>query len=63
MFDGGPAQLVATLPAASVGPQLAALDDQGRAGLLAAAEAALGPFLHNGRVHSEAASHVIRATR
>ena len=63
MFDGGPAQLVATLPAASVGPQLAALDDQGRTGLLAAAESALGPLLHNGRVHSEAASHVIRATR
>jgi len=59
----GPAQLVATLPAASVGPQVAALDDQGRASLLAAAEEALGPFLDNGRVHSEAASHVIRATR
>jgi len=42
VFDGGPAQLVATLPAASVGPQVAALDDQGRASLLAAAEEALG---------------------
>jgi hypothetical protein len=63
VFDGGPAQLVATLAAASVGPQVAALDDQGRARLLAAAEEALGSFLHDGRVHSEAASHVIRATR
>jgi SAM-dependent methyltransferase len=63
VFDGGPAQLVATLQAASVGPQVAALDDAGRARLLAAAEEALSSFLHEGRVHSEAASHVIRATR
>jgi SAM-dependent methyltransferase len=62
-FDGGPAQLVATLAAASVGPQVAALDDEGRAALLAAAEAALTPFLHNGEVRSEAATHIVRATR
>ena len=62
-FEGGSAQLVATLPAASVGPQIAALDDQGRAALLAAAEAALTPFLHDGAVESEAATHIVRATR
>jgi SAM-dependent methyltransferase len=61
-FEGGPAQLVATLAAASVGPQVAALDDQGRAALLAAAEAALTPFLHNGEVRSEAATHIVIAT-
>jgi SAM-dependent methyltransferase len=63
VFDGGPAQLVATLQAASVGPEVAALDDRGRARLLAAAEEALRSFLHDGRVHSEAASHVVLATR
>jgi SAM-dependent methyltransferase len=62
-FEDGPAQLVATLPAASVGPQVAALDDRGRAALLAAAEAALEPFVRNGEVHSEAATHTVRATR
>lgn len=63
VFEGGPPQLVATLSAASVGPQVAALDAKGRADLLAAAEAALEPFLHEGELRSEAASHIVLATR
>lgn len=63
IFEGGPPQLVATLSVASVGPQVAALDAQGRADLLAAAEAALEPFIHEGELHSEAASHIVVATR
>ena len=63
VFEGGPPQLVATLSAASVGPQVAALDAQGRAHLLAAAKAALEPFMRNGELHSEAASHIVLATR
>jgi hypothetical protein len=61
VFEGGPAQLTATLAAAPVGPQVAALDHHGRVALLAAAEAALGPFLHDGELHSEAATHIIVA--
>lgn len=63
VFEGGPAQLVATLSAASVGPQVAALDADGRASLLAAAEAALAPFEHAGELHSEAATHIVVAVR
>jgi SAM-dependent methyltransferase len=63
VFEGGPAQLVATLPAASVGPQVAALDADGREALLAAAEAALKPLLHDGQVRSEAATHIVVAVR
>ncbi|HEV7686206.1 MAG TPA: hypothetical protein VGQ80_06525, partial [Acidimicrobiia bacterium] len=64
VFDGGPAQIVATLQAAAVGPQVAALDDRGRADLLAAAEEALAPLLDDvGGVRSEAASHIVVATR
>jgi SAM-dependent methyltransferase len=63
VFDGGPPQLVATLSATSVGPQVATLDGKGRADLLAAAEAALEPFLKDGEVRSEAASHIVVATR
>ncbi|MEW6472120.1 MAG: methyltransferase domain-containing protein [Actinomycetota bacterium] len=63
VFEGGPPQLVATLSAASVGPQVAALDAGGRADLLAAAEAALKPFVHDGELRSEAASHIVRAIR
>ncbi|MCA1843226.1 MAG: class I SAM-dependent methyltransferase [Actinobacteria bacterium] len=63
VFEGGPAQLVATFAAASVGPQVAALDEAGRAALLAAAETRLAPFLRNGEVHSEAATHIVRAIR
>jgi SAM-dependent methyltransferase len=63
VFENGPAQVVATLSAASVGPQVAALDTHGRADLLAAAEAALEPFMRDGEVHSEAASHIVRAIR
>lgn len=63
VFEGGPAQLVATLPAASVGPQVAALDAAGRAALLAAAEAALAPLVHDGEVRSEAATHIVVAVR
>jgi SAM-dependent methyltransferase len=63
VFENGPAQVVATLSAASVGPQVAALDAKGRAELLAVAEANLAPFLRDGKVHSEAASHIVRAIR
>ena len=63
VFEGGPPQLVATLSAASVGPQVMALDAQGRAALLAAAEAALAPFRHGDELRSEAASHIVLATR
>ncbi len=62
-FEGGAAQLVATLAAASVGPQVAALDADGRAALLACAEAALAPFQSNGELHSEAATHIVVAAR
>ncbi|MGH9008235.1 MAG: class I SAM-dependent methyltransferase [Acidimicrobiia bacterium] len=63
VFEGGPAQLAATLSAASVGPQVAALDAEGRAALLAAAEAALAPFVHDGELHSEVATHIVVAVR
>jgi hypothetical protein len=64
VFEGGPSQLVATLVAASVAPEVAALGEQGRADLVAATATALGPLLHDdGAVYSEAASHVVRATR
>jgi hypothetical protein len=56
VFEGGAAQLVATLQTASVGPQVAALDADGRAALLACAEAALAPFQHGGELRSEAAT-------
>ena len=42
LFEGGPAQLVATLPAASVGPQLAALDAAGRLSLAGLGGGGLG---------------------
>jgi SAM-dependent methyltransferase len=63
VFEGGAAQLAATLPAASVGPQIAALDAEGRAALVAAAEAALEPLVHDGELHSEAATHIVVAVR
>jgi len=63
VFEGGPAQLVSTLPAASVGPQIVALDADGRSALLAAAEAALAPFKYDGELHSEAATHIVLAAR
>jgi SAM-dependent methyltransferase len=63
VFEGGPAQLVATLSAASVGPQVAALDAAGRAALLSAAEATLAPLVHDGQMRSEAATHIVVAVR
>ena len=63
VFEGGPAQLVATLAVASVGPQVAALDAAGRSALLDAAHAALAPLLHDGQVRSEAATHIVVAVR
>jgi SAM-dependent methyltransferase len=63
IFEGGPPQLVATLSATSVGPQVAALDAKGRAALMASAEAALEPFVYEGALHSQAASHIVLATR
>lgn len=63
VFEGGPPQLVATLSATAIGPQVMALDAKGRADLLAAAEAALSPFAQDGGLHSEAASHIVVATR
>ena len=61
VFEGGPAQVTATLAAAPVGPQVAALDHDGKAALLAAAETALAPFVRNGELHSEAATHIVVA--
>jgi SAM-dependent methyltransferase len=61
VFEGGPSQVTATLAAASVGPQVAALDAEGRAALLAAVEAAVEPLVHNGELHSEAATHIVVA--
>jgi SAM-dependent methyltransferase len=64
VFDGGAAQLLGTLPAASVAPQVAALDAQGRADLLAAAEEALKPLRRDdGGVYSELATHIVLASR
>ena len=63
VFEGGAAQLAATLSTTSLGPQIATLDAAGRAELLAAAEAALQPFLYNGELHSEAATHIVVAAR
>ena len=63
VFEGGAAQLAATLPAASVGPQVAALDAEGRAALVAAAEATLEPLVRDGALHSEAATHIVVAVR
>ena len=61
MFEGGAPQLVATLGAAAVAPQVAALDDAGRARLLSAAEETLAPMIDGGAIRSEAASHVLLA--
>ena len=63
VFEGGPAQLVATLPTASVAPQVAALEKKGRDDLLAATTKTLASLLHDGAVRSEMAAHVVRATR
>jgi hypothetical protein len=63
VFEGGPEQLVATLPTASVAPQVAALDKKGRDDLLAATTKTLASLLHGGAVRSEMAAHVVRATR
>lgn len=62
VFDGGPAQILGTLPAASIGPQVAALDAQAKADLLAAAEEALRPLVRDGRVESELATHIVSAS-
>jgi SAM-dependent methyltransferase len=63
VFEGGPGQLLATLPTASVAPQVAALDKKGRDDLLTATTKTLASLLHNGGVRSEMAAHVVRATR
>ena len=63
VFKGGPTQLVATLPTASVAPQVASLDKAGRDELLAATAKALAPLMHDGAVRSEMAAHVVHATR
>jgi SAM-dependent methyltransferase len=63
VFGGGPAQLVATLPTASVATKVASLDREGRDHLLAATAEALAPLLRDGAVRSEMAAHVVRATR
>jgi len=62
-FEGGPGQLVATLPTAAVAPQVAALDARGRDDLLAAVTEALQPLLHDGAVRSQMAAHVVLARR
>jgi len=63
VFEGGPSQLLATAGAAVVGPLIAALDERGRADLLAAATEALAPLTDAGAVRSELASHVVTARR
>ncbi|HYT37994.1 MAG TPA: hypothetical protein VEN99_00715, partial [Acidimicrobiia bacterium] len=62
-FEGGAAQLTASLAVTSIGPLVAALDERGRAELVDAVEAALGPYLHDGCARSETTSHIARATR
>jgi SAM-dependent methyltransferase len=61
IFEGGVPQLVATLAAASVAPQVAALDDAGRTRLRHAAEETLASMIDRGAVRSEAASHFLLA--
>jgi SAM-dependent methyltransferase len=63
VFEGGPAQLVATLPTTSVAAKVGSLDKKGRDDLLAATAEALAPLLRDGAVRSEMAAHVVRATR
>ena len=63
VFEGGPSQLLATAGAAVVAPLIAALDERGRADLLAAATEALAPLTDAGAVRSELASHVVTARR
>ena len=60
-FEGGVPQLVATLAAASVAPQVTGLDDAGRARLRSAAEETLASMIDRGAIRSEAASHVLLA--
>ena len=62
IFEGGVPQLVATFAAAAVGPQVAALDDAGRARLRRAAEEMLAPMVDGGAVCSQATSHFLLAT-
>jgi SAM-dependent methyltransferase len=64
VFEGGPAQMLATAGAAVIGPVIAALDDRGRAALLNAATEALAPLMDGGgAVRSELASHLVTARR
>jgi SAM-dependent methyltransferase len=64
VFEGGPAQILASLATSALGPQVAALDDQGRADLVAAGAAALGSLVDSeGRVCSDTVTHFVRATR
>lgn len=60
-FEGGPAQLASSLAVASIGPQVAALDPGGKAALVDAIAAALGPYLVDGSARSETASHIVVA--
>jgi ubiquinone/menaquinone biosynthesis C-methylase UbiE len=60
-FEGGPAQLLATLAAASIAPQVAALDPAGRDDLANAARDTLGPLTEDGAVRSTAATHIVTA--
>jgi len=63
VFEGGPSQMLATAGAAVVGPLIAALDERGRADLLAATTQALAPLMDGDVVRSELASHVVTARR
>lgn len=61
-FEGGPAQLVDTLAAASVGPLVADLDDEGRQRLEAYAAEELAPMTDaSGALRSEAAANLLTA--
>jgi SAM-dependent methyltransferase len=60
-FDGGAAQLVETLAVTAIGPNVAALDDGGRARLVGAVEQAAAGLIDQGTVWSSAGAHIARA--
>ena len=60
-FEGGPDQLVATLVAAPIASDVAALDEAGQRALVDAVARAAEPITHDGAVRSEMAAHVVVA--
>jgi SAM-dependent methyltransferase len=63
VFEGGPAQLLATAGAATMGPAIAALDERGRAELLGIATEALAPLMDGDAIRSELVSYLVTARR